>query len=872
MKCLRLPALWATFFLLSQTLSAQIVDNFSDGDFAQNPTWVGDAANFKISTAGELQLNATGAGQSVLFAAGNLPDSTIWDFDVRLSFAPSGSNLVRIFLQIDQADLALANGYYLEMGETGAADAIRFFRQDGTTKTQLATGQAGLAAESPNLHIRAKRTVSGDWTLEAAPVGTPLQTQFALNETTWPGGASRFFGFQCVYTSSNSTKFYFDNINIRPDVPDTQPPVLLLATADDELTVTAVFDEALDPATAAEPTRYTISNGIGQPLAAALAADGRTVELTLPTPLSTGSYTLQASGLKDVLGNASATQTADFQFVKVEIAEAFDILINEIMSDPTPSRGLPEVEWVELHNRSAKTFDLANFRIADATSSPAALPTFALLPGGYVVLTANANVAVLQAATPNGQVLGIALSTSALNNDGDALTLSDAAGKIIDRVDYGGGCNASAAPYEGVSRERINPNLPCLGNENWRPCPAQIGATLAAQNAAYSTAPDLLLPNLGIAYPESPTSILLTFNKGLDRISAQNPAIYQFSPARTVTAAQQLADNRAQVRLTLATPLEATTTYALTLANGLSDCSGNLAANTDTTYLGLPEKPENQDIVLSEILFNPATGGARYLEFYNRSQKIFDWSEFFLADTSAPVAINARRLFLPGTYHVFSNNPDDIRSRHDNIYPGRVICQGLPSLDDNADQIVLYWAGGGQSLTVDSFVYSRNLHNALLSIGDREGVALERIRLESPTNVASNWTSASALLTGAPGTPTLPNSQSRSTAEPEDELVQIPVARISPDGDNREDFLDILYNLPMEGYFATMTVFDSDGNPVKRLVRQALIGTEGTLRWDGDTDRGEKARPGIHVLFLEIFGPSGEVRRIKKTFAVLGSF
>jgi hypothetical protein len=69
-----------------------------------------------------------------------------------------------------------------------------------------------------------------------------------------------------------------------------------------------------------------------------------------------------------------------------------------------------------------------------------------------------------------------------------------------------------------------------------------------------------------------------------------------------------------------------------------------------------------------------------------------------------------------------------------------------------------------------------------------------------------------------------------------------------------------------------MTVFDSDGIPVKRLVRQELIGTEGILRWDGDLDGGGSARPGIYVLFLELFAPDGTTERLKKTVAVAARF
>jgi hypothetical protein len=49
-----------------------------------------------------------------------------------------------------------------------------------------------------------------------------------------------------------------------------------------------------------------------------------------------------------------------------------------------------------------------------------------------------------------------------------------------------------------------------------------------------------------------------------------------------------------------------------------------------------------------------------------------------------------------------------------------------------------------------------------------------------------------------------------------------------------------------------------------------LIGTNGIIRWDGDTDNGDKARPGIHILYFEIYHPDGHVKKSKKTIAVVG--
>ncbi len=868
-----------TFFILSaHIVSAQITDNFSDGNFNQNPSWTGDAANFKISTAGELQLNASGAGQSALFVAGNMPDSSIWDFEVRLAFDPSGSNLVRIFLQTDQIDLGLANGYFIEMGEAGSADAIRFFRQDAGVKILLATGQAGLAAIAPNLHLRVKRSSLGVWILEAATVGTALQPQFEVTETSWPGGSNRFFGVQCLYTASNATKFFFDNINIQPDVPDSQPPILLSATAANSTQVTVLFNEDLEMSSAENPANYSVNKGIGQPLAVSLSADKKTVVLTLQKSLLTGTYTLQATGIKDLSGNPILIQTNDFQYIKIEAATEFDLLITEIMADPSPGAGLPEVEWFEVFNRSLKTIDLATILFADATGTPVSMPTYLLQPGAYIAITATLNAAVLQNAT-TGKVLGLGISTSTLNNESDVLTLSDAAGNIIDRVAYNVSWHTIPSKAEGgFSLERINAGLPCLGEENWQSCPATIGGTPGARNASNSNDLDNTAPHFYKAFPESPSSIVLTFTEGMDQIAVQDVSAYQFDPFIPISSAVQLSTDRTQVRLSLASPLQLATVYQLSIENSVMDCSGNELPFTDSILLGLAQKPEVQDIVINEIMFNPATGGARYVEFYNRSQKIFDWSSFFLASnsdtTSSVVQILQDRLFLPGEYHVFSNNAPYVQENYAHIIKKNVLQNALPSLDDNADSIKIYWAGGGQTVTVDSFFYWRGLHNGLLSTSEQEGVALERIRIDGPTQSAANWTSASPLITGAPGTPTLPNSQVIATTNQTNDLISIPVARISPDGDSREDFLEIFYNLPKEGYAASLTIFDSDGNIIKSLIRQNLVGTTGTVRWDGDTDAGEgvKARPGIHVLYFEVFSPDGDVQRVKKAVVVVGRF
>lgn len=852
-------------------LEGQIIDDFSDGNFTQNPAWQGEISEFIVNPAGELQLNAPDAGTSVLAVEGNIPDSAEWLLDFRLEFAPSPSNLLRIYLLADKDDLLQSNGYYLEIGENGSLDALRFYRQDGPVRTLLSTGAPGLVANDPvKIRLRLRRGPTGAWSIEAAADGGTFQPQGTVTDAVYSAGPARFFGVYCLYSATRKDKFYFDNISIQAIVPDVEPPVLLVVQAQSGTEILANFNEALDPVSALETAHYAIA-GVAGPVAAQFVGAGQQqVRLSLGASLNTGTYTLSTQQIADTAGNVSGLQTANFQYLKIDVAAGFDILINEIMADPSPSVGLPEVEWIELYNRSSKTIDLKTLRLSDG-GTPTALPAFLLYPDSFIVLATSADATVLAAVTP--RVRGMSGFPS-LNNDGDALSLTDANGQIIDQVTYSSSWHVSTSQRDGGwTLERINPQLPCLGAENWQSCPVTPGGTPGFANASLQNYADSEPPRLVAAFPESAQTVRVFFSEGLDLTAAASLNAYQIEPTRALLSATASATDRREVLLQLAEPLESGVIYALTATSNLKDCSGNVASAIDTAFIGLPETPAPQDIVVNEILFNPNTGGSDFVELYNRSNKVFNLQDFFLANFSGTgdvKAIALNRLLLPGQYVVFTPSTADIQARFSQAQANFLFGLALPSFNDDEGNVSLFWSKAGSVITVDSFDYVDDMHNALFSSSEREGASLERIRADGQTNDAANWTSAARSPFGS-GTPTQPNSQKVDLNTGID-LVQLDPARLSPDNDGYEDFLNIRYALPGSGYAATMTIFDSNGVPVKRLVRQDLLGTEGALRWDGDTEDGSLARPGIYILYFEIFSPSGDVQQIKKTFALVQRF
>ena len=59
-------------------------------------------------------------------------------------FLPSSSNNSKIYLSANNSDLSLVtDGYYLQLGESGSNDAIRLFKLDNSSATEICKGTTG---------------------------------------------------------------------------------------------------------------------------------------------------------------------------------------------------------------------------------------------------------------------------------------------------------------------------------------------------------------------------------------------------------------------------------------------------------------------------------------------------------------------------------------------------------------------------------------------------------------------------------------------------------------------------------------------------------------------------------------------------------
>lgn len=858
----------------SANLNAQLSDDFSDGNFSDNPQWFGNTDKFAVN-AGELQLNdlspaSNNISSLYLSAPTSLEDSTTWECYVRMAFAASTSNYARLYLASSSDNFSgPLNGYYLRIGgASGSTDAIQLFRQDGTASTEVLSGAAGGVGGDPvAVRVRVTRSTSGQWALWTDySGGNNLQLEASAVDATHDFG--QYFGAVCYYTTTRAQSFFFDDVRIAPLYMDDEPPVLTGVQTPTPNRIIVAFNEPLNPASISEPDHFQVS-GIGTPVSATpVAGDPASVELVLPSPMvNLQNYTLTVNMIGDQNGNVGGQQTFSFTFYNIQPPAPGDVIISEIMADQSPQVGLPNAEYIELYNRSNKIIQLRQLSFGVGASAQL-LPDFLLLPGAYVVVCDEDFVSDF---TPFGTVVSLGTFPS-LTNSGARLSLSDESGTLIFEVSYSVDWYADLDKANGGwSLEMINLDrtdiYDCPGN--WRASEDNAGGTPGQQNSLFGADLEQAPPVPIRAFAESATEIVLVFNEPLSFQTAENIGNYGLDNGLTVISAALQTPGRTEVLLTLSGALEPGIVYTVTARGGHEDCLGN-ASNTDLPVkVGLAQTAAPGDVVVNEVLFNPATGGSDFVELYNRSDKIFDISGWIIANTQDATdgekPILTDFLLFPGEYVVLSPSKAVIAAQYTVENPGALLENDLPTLEDSQGNVSLLV----DDLVIDAFDYDDDLHNALLS--DKNGVSLERISPDQPTQDRGNWHSAAA--TAGYGTPTARNSQFLlELPTPGSDFITLANNTFSPDGDGHEDVLTFTYAVDKAGYAMNVRIFDAAGREVRNLVNNLLLASEGILKWDGATNDGSRARVGIYVLWVELIHPEGDVERLKFPCVLAGIF
>ncbi|WP_207497063.1 lamin tail domain-containing protein [Aridibaculum aurantiacum] len=873
MKNVSTAALVAILILFHNSLKAQFTDNFSDGDFTSNPTWVGNTNDWMVNSSMQLQSNNTVANSTYYLSTANtLATAAQWDWFTRIEFNPSGPNSIDVYLTASASDLASNStvGYFVRIGNTD--DEIALYRKDaGGTITKIIDGANGILNSSASMmKIRVIRTANNQWSLlrDLSGTGTTYVSEGTVTDATYT--TSSFFGILVRQsTASFFQKHFFDDFEVKAYVPDVTPPAIVSATAVSPNTIDVLFNEPVDLTTSQVAANYSANNGIGSPTTAVRdAANTSLVRLTFANNFPSGPvHTLTINNVQDLSGNAISNGTASFSFY---IPKQFDIVIDELMPDPSPVVSLPNTEWVELKNTSGRAINLQGWRITTASATSGAMASYVLPADSFVVITSSTQVAAFAA---YGRVLGVS-SFPALPNEAGTVSLISREGATIHTVSYSDTWYQNAVKKEGGwTLEMIDTRNPCNGGNNWRASVDPRGGTPGAKNSIDAANPDQTSPSLVRAAATDNLTVVLTFSEPVDSARAATASNYTISDGvGTPVSALTIAPAFNRVQLRLATPLQTGRVYTIT-ANNVADCSGNTISSFNTARVGLPSPIDSFSIVINEVLFNPPTNGVDYVEIYNRTNNVYDLKDLYINNRAgSTLALGTPRqvstdnlLLFPGEYFVLSPSGEMVKQQFNALNPQNFVdVASFPSYPNDRGYVVLMNA---QGIIVDELAYSNQWHYRLLD--NEKGVALERIDFNRPTQDQNNWHSAAS--TSGFGTPSYQNSQYRADVTLQGEVTITPKT-FSPDNDGYEDFTVINYRLTDPGYVANITIFDAAGRPVRLLAKNATLGLNGSFRWDGLNDKQARVPIGAYVVYTEVFNIDGKKRSFKNTVVVAARF
>jgi len=471
---------------------AQLEDDFSDGDFSNNPTWEGNVDKFTVNADFQLQLShadATDDDISTLVTAMDLGDNTTWEFYVNLKFSPSDNNFAKFYLLSNSNDLITdLNGYYIRIGGnlTGSNDAIELHKQTGSNSELLIRGQMGGAGTSPNVRVKVERSSNGEWELLVDySAGNNFVSEGTATDNSHAVGA--YVGLVCTYTKTNSEEFFFDDIIVNTDYVD-RPPILLTTTVSSDIEVNLFFNEDLDINTI-DAANFDIDGGLSVAAAALDASIPSLVHLMLDAPMADNTnYTVSVNGVADLTGNIiNNNQTSSFLYEAPPQEKA--IIINEILFDPLADG----VDFVELYNNSDEPFNLSDFCIASfGETNPTVIDinqNYTLQPAEYVVLTSDPEDIKSRYTVANEAAL-LQQELPGFNVGDDNVTLAYCANGIfiiMDAFDYSANYHSNfLEEVKGVSLEKVNPDLDTQSAESWKSAAESAGfATPTAKNSQF---------------------------------------------------------------------------------------------------------------------------------------------------------------------------------------------------------------------------------------------------------------------------------------------------------------------------------------------------------------------------------------------------
>ncbi len=543
--------------------------------------------------------------------------------------------------------------------------------------------------------------------------------------------------------------------------------------------------------------------------------------------------------------------------------ERYDIVVSEIMADPTPPIGLPAVEYFELHNRLPVPCHLQNWtiRIGNSTKD---LPAITLDSMGYALVIAEKYREDYAESVPNLYTI----SSLSLTDAGQTLILYNADNEVVHTVSYRKSWHEEPVKQEGGwSLEMIDEALPNAGQDNWASSVSPLGGTPGLPNSVAASIGDGIPPEMERVTMIDSVTLRVFFSEPVCPDLPIPSELFSIDPNIPIFSVNEVPPFFNALNLHLSESPIPGRIHRLALSGSLPDYAGNETPTNSTIPFGIPSHPGPKDLLINEVLTHPFSGTeADFIELFNKSSHIIDLKDVKIGSNGdtipqkAVVAVSSGMQLMPGDLCALCKNK---RQTTDQYYCPAwrqlVQCDSLPAYA--ASEGVVFVTDIALR-TIDRLQYTEDMHYPHLV--STEGVSLERLSTDRPTQDADNWYSAS--FTVGYATPGYANSQ--HLEEIADAELGIYPDVISPNNDGFNDYAEICLNFPTPENRVTINIFNNRGCLVNHLVNNELCGNDACFRWEGLDDNMCRLPSGIYVALIQYWNEQGKSRRMRKTISI----
>lgn len=818
----------------SSFINSQIIDDFNTVNYSfKKNNWEGDTTKFSVTNKA-LRLNNTPTTDTVLIFK-KIPkwqqDSIVWIINIEHLFSASNNNYSLIYLASDEG---FNESLYFKIGESGTTDKMKFYRNDASNMIHE-TNENSFGSNfnylikiikiKENYQIYIDKKDGNNFVFDS---------QFNNNSNITE---LNIFGIKCRHTSSNSTKYIFDDIEINYKVYiDKTPPKVdsIIILSENQLEIR--FSEPLyqNPFFKENINSLLNINSID-------SISEKIYELTFENNfINFNNNKIIVSNIYDTLLNNNKNIEINWQIEQYGTTNYKSIIFNEILASPTSE--IP-YEFIEIYNKSDSYIRGESLSIHDKTNYNI-FPKVTINPHQYYILCNTKDTSFFN---KYGKTIGID-NFITLNNSNEELKII-ANNLLIDSLNY-----TSIEPEKSLAYISINNN--CFYNELWLSSEDEIGASPGYENI-FSDDKNTYIQSVNYIN-DSIIQILLSSQIDTNNLKEISINYDQFDYFLTFNTIEK------HLNFVIHQELERGVELEFILDNIHSCYQDEISLNFNLT---LPHIPQNKEIIITEILSNTKDNQFDYIEITNNSNLFFNIKDLYINKLNTNGTVSSSNLsdsnifIYPGNHFVFSENITWFNNYYNHVNEDFLFETELPSLNNDSNTIFITY----EKDTIDIVSYRNNWHFELIT--DEKGVSLEKIDYQNNQNTASNWTSSAS--SNNFGSPTTINSHFKNNKQKNNSKnFFLNRSIFSPDNDGYQDLLEVSYDFSDTENIITATIYNENGGITKQLLTNETLPSRGTIIWDGINEHNQITPAGYYIIILENFNLNGKYTVEKIPFVI----